>query len=202
MADKYTEIINGSIKGEVDSQRKLYNLLSDKMFALCLRYTKDEDEAKDFMQDGFIKVFKNLKQFKFSGSFEGWVRRIIINTIIEHFRSKKMRFSAMNIVDYSDDFKLDSVVDELSAQDILKIVRALSPQYRTVFNLYAIEGYSHKEIAEKLGISEGTSKSNLSRARSILQKKLNQLMGEVAYDKKKLKIEHAKENERYRQVYQ
>lgn len=201
MADKYTEIINGSIKGEVDSQRKLYNLLSDKMFALCLQYTKDEDEAKDFMQEGFIKVFKNLKQFKFSGSFEGWVRRIIINTIIEHFRSKKMRYSAMDIVDYSDDFKLDSVVDDLSAQDILKIVRGLSPQYRTVFNLYAIEGYSHKEIAEKLGISEGTSKSNLSRARSILQKRLNQLMGEVAYDKKKQKIEHAKENERYRQVY-
>jgi RNA polymerase sigma-70 factor (ECF subfamily) len=146
------------------------------MYGLCLQYSKNPDEAKDILQDGFVKVFKNLVQYSYSGSFEGWVRKIFVNTAIESFRNKKMKFSDMEIQAYSEDFSFDSIVSEISAQEILAIVQDLSPQYRMVFNLYAIEGYTHKEIAEKLNISEGTSKSNLSRARSILQERVKEIM--------------------------
>lgn len=146
------------------------------MYGLCLQYTKNPDEAKDILQDGFVKVFKNLGQYSYTGSFEGWVRRIFVNTAIESFRNKKMKFSDIEIQAYSENFSFDYIVSEISAREILEIVQELSPQYRLVFNLYAIEGYTHKEIAEKLGISQGTSKSNLSRARSILQTRVKELV--------------------------
>ena len=147
-------------------------MFADKMFGVCLLYTQDYAAAQDVMQDAFVKVFKNLNSFKFNGSFEGWVRRIMVNTALERYRKKHFLYAVSDVEDYKDNLVYDDFLDEFSAQDILKLVQELSPQYQVVFNLYAIEGYSHKEIAEKLGIAEGTSKSNLSRARKILQEKL------------------------------
>ncbi len=146
------------------------------MYGLCLQYSKNTDEAKDILQDGFVKVYKNLWQYSYTGSFEGWVRRIFVNTAIENFRSKKMKFSNIEIHDVSEKFSFDYIVGEISAKEIMLLVQELSPQYKLVFNLYAIEGFTHKEIGQKLNISEGTSKSNLSRARGILQKKIKEIM--------------------------
>ncbi len=145
------------------------------MYGLCLRYACDETEARDILQDGFVKVFQNLKQFRFQGSFEGWVRRIMVNTALERFRKEDHLTASIEEVDFQDPPGYEDVFSELSAQDLLQMIRDLSPQYRVVFNLYAIEGYSHKEISQMLNISEGTSKSNLSRARSILQERIKRL---------------------------
>jgi RNA polymerase sigma factor (sigma-70 family) len=176
LAKDFEYIIKQCIKGEVEFQQELYSFFADRMFALCMQYAKDYEEAKDLMQEGFIKVFNSLGQFRFKGSFEGWVRRIFVNNAIESFRSKKMKFSDMEIQNYAEDFSFDGIMDQIAAQDILNLVQELSPQYRLVFNLYAIEGYNHREIGELLKISEGTSKSNLSRARTILQEKIRNMM--------------------------
>ena len=167
------DIIKACIKGNRKAQKQLYQMFSDKMYGLCLRYAKDKDEAKDILQDGFIKVFLNLKQFNNKGSFEGWIRRIIVNTALERFRDKNYLF-AVNMENNYDagDYEYDHILSEIAANDLLKLVQELSPQYRTVFNLYAVEGYSHKEICKMLNIKEGTSKSNLSRAREILKEKI------------------------------
>ena len=178
MENKYKNIIAGCIEGDVGFQRKLYDIFSSRMYGLCLQYSHDPEEAKDILQEGFIKVFNNLKQYSFTGSFEGWVRRIFVNTAIENFRSKKMKFSDVEMHNLSGKFSFDDISSNISAQELMGIIGELSPQYKLVFNLYAIEGYNHREIGEKLGISEGTSKSNLSRARNILQKKVNKLMPE------------------------
>lgn len=171
--DNQSDIIKACLKGDRKSQKILYQIYADKMFGVCLRYANDEDEAKDILQDGFIKVFLNLKQFNNNGSFEGWIRRIIVNTALERFRDKNYLF-AVNMENTYEvgEKEYDHILSELSANDLLKLIQELSPQYRTVFNLYAIEGYSHKEICQKLNIKEGTSKSNLSRAREILKEKV------------------------------
>lgn len=151
-------------------------MFADKMFGVCMRYANDADEAKDILQDGFVKVFTNLHKFNNTGSLEGWIRRIIINTALERFRDKNYLFAVNMEAGYEKgDKEYDHILSELSANDLLKLIQELSPQYRTVFNLYAIEGYSHKEISEKLNIKEGTSKSNLSRAREILKEKIKVL---------------------------
>lgn len=145
-------------------------MFSGKMYAVCLRYTSNADEAKDILQDGFVKVFTNLNTFNFKGSFEGWVRRIMINTAIACYRTKKNIYTLEIVDDIETGY--DNVLDSLSAEELLKIIRKLPSQYKMVFNLYAIEGYSHKEISEMLGITESTSKSDLSRARAILKTKI------------------------------
>jgi len=172
------KLIKASIKGKASAQKKLYKMLADKMFGVCLIYTKDYEAAQDVMQDGFVKVFGKLDSFKFNGSFEGWVRRIMVNTALERYRKNHFLYAVSDVEDYKDNLVYDDFLDEFSARDILMLVQELSPQYQIVFNLYAIEGYSHKEIAEKLNISEGTSKSNLSRARKILQEKIKQHFGD------------------------
>ena len=172
--DNFPEIIKACIKGDRKAQKQLYQLLADKMFGVCLRYAASEDEAKDILQDGFIKVFLNLKQFNFKGSFEGWVRRIMVNTALEKFRDKNYLFAVNMSQNYeAGDSEYDHILSDMSANDLLNLIKELSPQYRMVFNLYAIEGYSHKEISEIMNIKEGTSKSNLSRAREILKDKIN-----------------------------
>ena len=172
--DNLPEILKACIKGDRIAQKRLYQLLADKMYGVCLRYAANEDEAKDILQDGFIKVFLNLKQFNFKGSFEGWVRRIIVNTALEKFRDKNYLFAVNMTQSYeTGDSEYDHSLSELSANDLLLLISELSPQYRMVFNLYAIEGYSHKEISEIMNIKEGTSKSNLSRAREILKEKIS-----------------------------
>ena len=138
-----------------------------------MRYAGNYDDAQDILQDGFLKVFEKIDQFGFKGAFEGWIRKIMVNTALERFRTN---YQVININDnlkevdheISGDFTSD-----IDARELIRFVQELSPRYRIVFNLYAIEGYSHKEIADMLGITEGTSKSNLSRARDILQERVN-----------------------------
>ncbi len=167
-------IIEGCILGDRKFQSILYNLLSPKMFAVCLRYAADYNSAQDLLQEGFIKVFKNIEKFRGEGSFEGWVRRIFVNTAIEHYR-KQVNLYALHDSDVkSYEYYEQNALESLKHEDILKLIQQLSYGYRTVFNLYVIEGYSHKEIGEKLGISEGTSKSQLARARYLLQKMITE----------------------------
>jgi len=169
------EIIQGCIARKRKYQERLYAQYSPKMFAICLRYASDYHKAEDILQDGFIKVYRNIHKFRFEGSFEGWLRRIFVNTAIEHYRKAVPMYPIMEVNNSEFDVLHTNVLEKLAAQDLLKMVRQLSPGYRTVFNLYVIEGYSHKEIAKTLGISEGTSKSQLARARYILQRKVEQL---------------------------
>ena len=172
MTKALSDIIKGCLEGYSKAQELLYEQFAGKMFAVCLRYCGDYEEAKDVLQDGFIRVYSNLQQFHKKGSFEGWIRRIMINTALEKYRDKYY----LNRVDNQEErieIKVeDDVFEDLSAQDLMRMIQELSPKYRMVFNLYAIEGYSHKEISALLKISVGTSKSNLSRARAILQEKL------------------------------
>lgn len=170
--EELNDIIKGCKSGKRAAQAKLYKLLSKKMFGVCLIYTKDYTAAEDVMQEGFVKVFTHIKQYKHTGSFEGWVRKIMVNTALERFRKQRLLYADKEVEQYANDFAYDDIVSNISANDLLDIVQELSPQYKMVFSLYAIEGYAHKEIAEKLGISEGASKSNLSRARVILQNKV------------------------------
>ena len=150
-------------------QEELYRRFSPRMYAVCLRYSGSAEEAEDILQEGFIKVFRKLESFRSEGSFEGWVRRIFVNTAIEHFRRKRYLQPVTEKEENTIEGKFLSVLDNLAEKDILDLVRQLSPGYRTVFNMYVVEGYTHKEIGEMLGISEGTSKSQLSRAKVILQ---------------------------------
>ena len=165
------DLIKGCIEGDRRMQKQLYDQFSPKMYAVCLRYMGNADDAQDILQEGFIKIFKNLERFRGDGSFEGWVRRIFVNTAIEHIRKKKLNLSLTEKED-TIEFKSVSALDNINEKDLLKIVSDLSPGYRSVFNLYVVEGFSHKEIGELLGINEGTSKSQLARARMILQEKI------------------------------
>lgn len=177
------EIIKACKRNKPDAQRKLYELFSKKMFGVCLQYAKDYTEAEDILQDGFIKVFTKISQFDFKGSFEGWVRRIMVNCALERYRKQNLLYNVSEITDYDVRFAYDDALGEISSKELLGIIQELSPQYKVVFNLYAIEGYAHQEIAEMLGISVGTSKSNLSRARVILQEKVKEL-----YEEKKIDV--------------
>ena len=142
------------------------------MYGVCLRYSKDATEAEDNLQDGFIRVFTKLGQFGFKGSFEGWMRRIMVNTSLEKFRKNNHLYPVEDMVGFENVQIQEETISAISADDLMKIIQQLPPRYRMVFNLYAIEGYSHQEIAKLMKINEGTSKSNLSRARVILQKKV------------------------------
>jgi RNA polymerase sigma factor (sigma-70 family) len=169
------ELIAGCKAGKRDLQKALYTRFSAKMLGICLRYTKNREEAEDVLQDGFVKVFQHLPQYAGAGSFEGWIRKIMVNSALEHLRKKKIVYSQTDIQNLEDDCHLDAeVMSKIAVQDLLSMIRELSPGYQVVFNLYAIEGFPHKEIAAMLDISEGTSKSQLARARKILQDKLNQ----------------------------
>lgn len=164
-----SDLIHGCLEGNRRMQVELYSRFSPRMYAVCLRYAGNTAEAEDILQEGFIKVYKKLDSFRSEGSFEGWVRRIFVNTAIEHFRRKRYLQPVTEKEENTIEGKYFSVLDELAEKDILALVRELSPGYRTVFNLYVVEGYTHKEIADMMGISEGTSKSQLSRAKVILQ---------------------------------
>ena len=164
-----SDLIRGCMESDRRMQEELYRRFSPRMYAVCLRYAGNAEEAEDILQEGFIKVFKKLDSFRNEGSFEGWIRRIFVNTAIEHFRRKKYLLPVTEKEENTIEGKYTSVLDELGAKDIMALVQQLSPGYRTVFNMYVVEGYTHKEIADQLGISEGTSKSQLSRAKVILQ---------------------------------
>lgn len=163
------DLIEGCIRGDRKIQYELYQRFAPKMYGVCLRYAGNAEEAEDILQEGFIKVFNKMGSFRSEGSFEGWIRRIFVNTAIEHFRKKTYLQPITEMEENTLEGKYLSVLDSLAEKDIIKLVQQLSPGYRTVFNMYVIEGYTHKQIAEILGISEGTSKSQLSRAKLILQ---------------------------------
>lgn len=166
-------LIEGCLKGDVKVQESFYHRYADTMYAICLRYSSNQDEAKDFLQAGFIKIFNNLDRFRFTGSLEGWMKRIMVNNALEQLR-KKMRFSQMDSIDdvQASVQGVSENMHGLEVSDLLSQISKLPSGYRTVFNLYVMEGYSHKEISEELGINIGTSKSQLSKARTMLQRML------------------------------
>jgi RNA polymerase sigma factor (sigma-70 family) len=164
-----SDLIRGCIDEDRRMQEELYRRFSPRMYGVCLRYAGNAEEAQDILQDGFVKVFKKLSSFRGEGSFEGWIRRIFVNTAIEHFRRKRYLQPVTEKEEATLEGNYLSVLDNLAEKDILDLVRQLSPGYRTVFNMYVVEGYTHKEIGDIMGISEGTSKSQLSRAKVILQ---------------------------------
>jgi RNA polymerase sigma-70 factor (ECF subfamily) len=159
-------------------QETLYERFSAKMYGVCLRYATNTDDAQDLLQEGFIKVYRNLNKFRKEGSFEGWVRRVFVNTAIEHYRKKVNLNSIGENEELAMKDENTNALDQMAEKDIIQLVQQLSPGYRSVFNLYVIEGFSHKEIGDMMGISEGTSKSQLARAKTILQKKVEDFLNE------------------------
>lgn len=155
--------------GKRDMQRQLYDLYSRKMMAVCLRYAPTSFEAEDMMQEGFVKVFANIQNFKRDCPLEFWIRRIMINTALKQLRQKSLMTVSHETEEASNLASTDTNLSGYSMDELLGMIQSLAPRYRMVFNLYAIEGYNHKEIGEMLGISEGTSKSQYSRARALLQ---------------------------------
>ncbi len=153
------------------AQEEIYRLYAGKLFALSLKYSRSKQEAEDNLQDGFITIFKKVKQFKYKGSFEGWMKRIVINTALQKYREKNV-LNLINEENISEEVSVEVAEEEVSLDYLLNLIQGLPNQYRLVFNLYILDGYSHKEVAKTLGISEGTSKSNLSRARNILKRKI------------------------------
>lgn len=172
------ELIEACQKGKAWAQRKIYELYAPAMMSVCFRYVNDRETARDLLQDGFIKVFTKVDSYSGSGAFGGWVRRIFVTTALEHLRQNDALKQSASIDDFNhllEDADA-TVLDQISANDLLACVANLSEGYRTVFNLYAIEGYSHAEIAESLNISEATSRSQFMRARKILQKNIQSLI--------------------------
>lgn len=177
----YVALVDGCIAQERRSQQRVYELFYGKMMAVCLRYTKNTDQAKDILQEAFIKVFRSVEKFNRAGSFEGWIRRIMVNTAIDHFRRTKNAYLLLgeerSIEDFGDIDEEDIVADEepdeemeVMPADVINAMQKLTPAYRTVFNLYVFEEMTHKEIADALGINVGTSKSNFAKAKHNLKK--------------------------------
>ena len=178
-----SDLISGCIDGNRRMQEELYRRFSPRMYAVCLRYAGNPEEAEDILQEGFIKIFKKLGSFRSEGSFEGWIRRIFVNTAIEHFRRKRYLQPVTEKEENTLEGSYLSVLDNLAERDIMELIQQLSPGYRTVFNMYVVEGYTHKEIGDMLGISEGTSKSQLSRAKVILQQMVKKYLEEKELEK-------------------
>ena len=162
--------ISACKKNDINAQEQLYKMFSGKLFAVCLKYSRNFEEAQDNMQDGFLLILDKIKKFDNKGSFEGWAKRVIINHVLQQYR----KTSVLEIVsdEIPDEADIEVEIDEVSLDFLNQIITELPERYRMVFNLYAVDDYSHKEIAELLKISIGTSKSNLSRARNILKQKI------------------------------
>jgi RNA polymerase sigma-70 factor (ECF subfamily) len=173
------DLIDGCIRNDRRSQQRVYEMFYGKMLSVCMRYTNDLDQGKELVQEGFIKLFGNLHKYKNDGSFEGWVRRIFVNNAIDSFRRKKHQdfvpdddYQVMNLADEKDEHAFLDEEEEITPKDVIAAMQQLSPAYQMVFNLYVMENYSHQEIADQLGISIGTSKSNLAKARMNMKKLL------------------------------
>ncbi|MCU0370469.1 MAG: sigma-70 family RNA polymerase sigma factor [Bacteroidales bacterium] len=169
------ELIERCLENDPRAQEFLYKRFSRRMYGVCLRFARNTLEADDILQEGFIKVYTFLKDFRQDGSLEGWIRRTIINTAINYYNSKQKEWNETSI-DKAESYQStsDDILEKISTSDLLKLIQELPEGYRMVFNLYIIEGYNHHEIAEMLHISENTSKSQLSRARTALQERLTQ----------------------------
>ncbi|WP_395809681.1 RNA polymerase sigma factor [Daejeonella sp.] len=170
-------LFEGCRRGDRKAQENLYKTLASRMMGVCMRYAKDTFEAEDVLQMGFVKVFQKISDFRGEGSFEGWIRRIMVNTAIESYRKNLRNLNLVDIDEVYDQPQNTFDMSGLELKDLLKLVQQLSNGYRLVFNMYVIEGYSHKEIAKLLGITEGASKSQLSRARAILKEKIIKMEG-------------------------
>ena len=168
-------LVAHAIKGDRRAQKAIFDSLSGKMFAVCLRYMGDRESAEDVLQDAFVTLFTKLDTYSGEGSFEGWARKIFVNTALMSLRRKDVLRQSEE-VDIARDISTDapSATERITQRELLEAVSALPPGFRTVFNLYVVEGYSHKEIGEMLGISEVTSRSQLQRARTMLQKKIKE----------------------------
>jgi RNA polymerase sigma factor (sigma-70 family) len=169
---KEDKLLQGCLKRDSNAQRQLYELYSSKMYGICYRYVKDPMEAEDILVTSFMKVFEKISQFKSEGSFEGWIRRIVVNEALMALRKKNHLYIETDLEQADREPDYNRLGDHLEEEDLLNLITKLPLGYKIVFNMYAIDGYSHKEIAEHLGISENTSKSQLSRARTFLQKLL------------------------------
>jgi RNA polymerase sigma factor (sigma-70 family) len=169
------ELIEGCLKKNSKSQRRLFELYAGKMMTVCRRYANDQTEAEDILQEAFIRVFSNIAQYRFEGSLEGWIRRIVIHTALRILQKKKIRFAEINDdLDIEQSMNADGI-SALSAEELLKLISALPEGYRIVFNLYVLEGYDHNEIAAILDINAATSRSQLSKARKVLQTQIENL---------------------------
>jgi RNA polymerase sigma factor (sigma-70 family) len=170
------ELINDCKNNNRKAQEQLYRLYSGKLFAVCLKYSRNYAEAQDNLQDGFLIVFQKIGQYSFKGSFDGWLKRVMINNVLQQYRQQT--FLSLVNEDIAEDYEIELDDDDISLDYLLKIIQELPDRYRLVFNLYVIDGYSHAEIAEMLNINIGTSKSNLARGRMILKEKIEQLKNE------------------------
>ncbi len=170
------EIIESCKRNNRKAQRQLYDYYAPVLMGICIRYATSTDEANDILQESFIKIFRQIKQFENKGSFEGWIKRITVNTAISNYRKNLKHYNQYNIDDiYTDDHSTSMYQSDYTHEELLKLIHSLPDGYRVVFNLYAIEGYKHKEIAEMLGIDIATSKSQYSRAKKVLRKKMEEL---------------------------
>jgi RNA polymerase sigma factor (sigma-70 family) len=167
------KLIQGCLARDKACQRRIYDIYGPSMMSLCLRYSKNREEAEEVLQDGFLQMYKCISQFKNNGSFEGWLRKIMINCALQRFRGKIHRIVLIPLNDVQSFLTTPTDhMDRLSERELIRLIQSLPPIYRMVFNLYVFEGLKHREIASLLNITEGTSKSNLSDARSILKKQL------------------------------
>ena len=172
------DLIQACKKGKADSQQELYTRFYNYAMSICLRYSKNRQEAEEIVNDGFIKILTNLDKYNLNLSFKGWLRRIMINSAIDFFRRNEKHYHSLDIV-YAQNVSVSADgIKNLSEAEIMAVVQELPPSYRIVFNLFVVEGYKHEEIGQKLGISIGTSKSNLAKARMKLKMMLQSLYGE------------------------
>jgi RNA polymerase sigma-70 factor (ECF subfamily) len=169
------QLIEDCKAGKRQAQSELYRQFAPKLYGVCLRYSRDSTEAEDTLHEGFINIFNKIGQFAHKGSFEGWMKRVMVNIALEKFRSRYKVLPVEDVSIYDSRSTAPDVYADLAAEQLLELIQELPPRYKMVFNLYAIDGYNHKEIAEQMGINEGTSKSNLSRARKILQDRIFEL---------------------------
>jgi len=171
----------GCLQNDRKQQEALYRALAPKMLAVCMRYANDRDEAQDILQEGFIKMFNNVHKYRGDGNLEGWIRRIMVHTAISRYRKLKPMVLVEDMAENDMDSGASTNANNLEVNDLMKLVQQLPQVYRSVFNLYAIEGYSHQEIGSKLGITELLSRTTLYRARNILKEKLMQLTSNERY---------------------
>ncbi len=180
MAVSQAEMLDGCRRKDPKSQRRLYEQFASTMLAVCHRYARSVGDAEDILQDGFVKVFQHIDRYDDRGSLEGWIRRIVINTAIDHLRKHKYQLQESEVNDaIHHESHAEDALDQLELATLFEIVQSLPDGYRITFNLYAVEGYSHAEIGEKLGITESTSRSQYTRARSLLRKRLSQVYSSV-----------------------
>ncbi len=179
LAKTYTinDLLEGCKAGDRKMQELLYKQTASKMMVVCMRYAKDRMEAEDVLQMGYVKVFRKIKEYRGDGSFEGWIRRVMVNTAIESYRKNQRGLQVVEIEAAYEQPSAGFDFSRLGMQDLMRVIQKLADGYRIIFNMYAIEGYSHREIAETLGITEGASKSQLSRARSILKEEIIKMEG-------------------------